>query len=142
MYPATFQPPPSFATVILSMPDLFANLTSKMFSFVSPFQPINAYENLHTPENVIPLAFDVKKNQGGTVNYSAPPPHRIKRTKKGIQFWIVAGIPRGFEIDLRDLRTCACPMESFHPISSGSKNSILSLFYRHKSIHDRICIFP
>ena len=30
-----------------------------MFSFVSPCQPINACENLHAPENVIPLAFDV-----------------------------------------------------------------------------------
>jgi len=36
--------------------------------------------------------------------------------------WIVAGIPRGFEIDLRDIRTWACPIESFHPIPSGSKN--------------------
>jgi hypothetical protein len=36
MYPATFQPPSSFATVILTMPDLFANLTSNWTWKYSP----------------------------------------------------------------------------------------------------------
>jgi hypothetical protein len=36
MYPATLQPPSSFATVFLSMPDLFANLTSNWTWNYSP----------------------------------------------------------------------------------------------------------
>ena len=42
----------------------------------------------------------------------SPSPFTIdcKKTSFGsMRFWIVAGIPRGFEIDLPDLRTCPCP---------------------------------